>query len=479
MKKFATMIAMVALFVLMAVSASALQLNGATIGSDTQDRIKNVSQTFSVTNNDTSPVSVTFASTAEGKYNVRFEPATVNLTAGQQVNVKVIADFPLEFNAVDPATGTDFLKAKAFTVGQIQGKIGATVAASADLQMQAANQLKIKKARVDCGDKSQSLSDGDRIKNLKPDTRCTLEVEVENRFSKNDQEDASGHNLKIGDIQFNTIDIQAKTATSRDLDVNEDDSIDGLSADDKDSVTLSFDIEEDVSEGTYTVDIFVKGRDDNNAFHGEHWDIKLEVKRLTHDIQIRSASISPARISACDGGQVHVTTRLLNMGKRDEKDAAVQLDVPDLKFTKKVDSIELDKDDSTSANFAFEVPAKAKAGIYRATLNTFFDNTAPSSSQALELTVDKCDEEEQNVTTIMQPVQSGQTGTNAQTGSAQTTPTATAGAVAVPRARVTSSGSFTEGSGYLWLLGGLGVVMLIIIVALLMVAFRKPRQDIM
>lgn len=479
MKKFATMIAMVALFVLMAVSASALQINGATIGGDNQDRIKNVSQTFSVTNNDTSTVSVTFSSTADAKYNVRFEPSTVNLTASQQVSVKVIADIPLDFNAVEPSkSASDFLKEKAFTIGQIQGKIGSTVAASADLKAQAVNQLKIKKARLECGDKTESLSDGDKVKNLKTDQKCSIEVEVENQFSQNDDEDASGANLKIGDIQMDNLNIQAKI-NDKDFDVNEDDDADGLDADEKDSVTLSFDIAEDVSEGTYTMDIFANGRDDNGATHGEHWTVKLEINRLTHDIQVRSASMTPVRLSTCDGGSVRVSARILNAGKRDENDAAVELTVPDLKFTKKVDGITLDKDDSTNVNFVFDVPAKAKAGIYRATLNTFFDLTAPSNSQALELTVDKCDEEEQNVSMIIQPTQTGTTGTNAQTGSAQTTPTATAGAVAVPRARVTSSGSFTEGSGYLWLLGGLGVVMLIIIVALLMVAFRKPRQDIM
>jgi len=480
MKKFATMIALIALLVLAAVSVSALQINSATIGTDTQDRMKNVSKTFTVTNNDTVSETVTFVSTADGKYNTRFVPASVDLTPGQSTSVQVIADIPLDFNAVEPSSSsTDFLKAKPFSIGAIQGKIGGVVQASADLLMEATNQLNIKKAHVDCGDKTQSLSNGDRVKNLEPDTKCTIEIEVENRFSKNDQEDANGNGLKVGDIEFNTIDIQAKTQTSRDLDVNEDDSIDGLSADDKDSVTLSFDIAEDVSEGTYTVDLFVKGRDDNGAFHGEHWDIKLEVKRLTHDLQIRSASISPQRISACDGGQVHVNTRLLNMGKRDEDAAAVELDVPDVKYSKKVTDIALDKDDSTSTNFAFEVPAKTKAGLYRATLNTFFDNTAPSNSQALEFTVDKCDEEQQNVSMVIQPSQTGQTGSNAQTGSQQTAPTSSSGAVAVPRARVSSTGGFTDSSSYLWLLGGLGVVMLVIIVALLMVAFRKPRQDIM
>lgn len=478
MKKFATMIAFVALFALFAISASALQINSATIGDDDQDRVKNASQTFTVTNNESSTVSVTMASTADSKYNVRFEPTLVNLTAGQSTTVKVIADIPLDFHAVEASSSaSDFMEEKAPVIGQIQGKISGSVAASADLKLQAANQLKIKKARLECGDKTESLDDGDKVENLKPDMKCSLEVEVENNFAENDDKDSSGNKLKIGDIEFDTVDIQVKVDDS-DFDVDEDADLDGLDADDKDSASVDFDIDEDVDDGTFTMDVFVSGRDDNGATHGEHWEIRMEVERLTHDVQIRSPSISPLRISACDGGELRVTSRVANFGKRDEDEVAVELSIPDLKFTKRITDIQLDQDDGTSVNFVADVPADSKAGVYRATLSTFFDNTAPSNAQALEFTVDKC-EEEQSVTTTEQQTdttQTGQTSTTTQTG--QTASTSATNAVAVPRARTSSTG-FTESSGYLWLLGGLGVVMLAIIVVLLVVAFRKPKQDMM
>jgi hypothetical protein len=476
MKKLATLIAMLAVFALLAGSVSALQLTGATIGNNNQDRIKNVSSTFTVTNNDTTSVTVTFASTADVKYNVRFEPATVTLAAGQQSTVQVIADIPLNFNAVETSRSSpDFLKEFPFKIGDIQGKIGTIVAATAELKVQAVNQLNIKKGRLQCGDKSESLDDGDKVKNLRPDLQCSLEVEVENQFSENDQEDSAGRSLNIGDIEFDTVNIQARI-DDQDFDVNEDDDADGLSADDKDTVTLSFDIDEDVDEGTYTMDIYAQARDDNGATHGEHWVVRIEIKRLTHDLQVRSATITPLRLSACDGGTVRVNARILNAGKRDEKRAAVELDVPDLKFTKRIDQIELDKDDSTSASFTFDVPANTKAGVYRAILTTFFDTTAQSNAQALEFTVDKCVQE---VETTTEPVtQTGQTGATTQATPTTTSSEATGAAVAVPRARVRST-SFTDSSAYLWLLGGLAVVLLLIVIGLLAVAFRKPRQDVL
>jgi hypothetical protein len=473
MNKFATMIALVAMFVLAAVSVSALQLGAATIGGENQDRIKNVSTTFTVTNNETSAISVSFASSADSKYNVRFEPATVTLTAGQIQSVKAIADIPLDFNAVDTVkSSADYLNPVAFKIGDIQAKVSTTVIATSDLKMQAVNQLEIKKARIDCDGKTKTLDDGDKMEDLKPDTTCSLEIEAENNFAADDDEDDAGNELKTGDIEFNTVTARAVIDDSS-FDLDEDMDMDGLSADDTDAVTMDFDIAEDVDDGTYTMSITLIGKDDNGAYHGEIREVRMDVVKLSHDIQIRGPSLSPTSVSACDGGTIRIISRIANFGKRDENDVAVELSVPDLKFTKRIDQMELDADDSTSVNFVVDVPAKAKPGIYRATISTFFGGTAPSNSQALEFTVDKCDVAEVVVVT---PVQQNATVTP-QTGAQPSTPAGSA--VAVPRARVVSSGSFTEGAGYLWLLGGVGVVLLIIIVILLFVAFRRPRTDVL
>jgi len=73
------------------------------------------------------------------------------------------------------------LEEKALKIGtlSVTGTVGsATETTSTDILMQAVNQLRIKKARIDCDTKSQSVDDGDRVKNLKPGMDCSLEVEV-------------------------------------------------------------------------------------------------------------------------------------------------------------------------------------------------------------------------------------------------------------------------------------------------------------
>ncbi len=473
MKKFTTMISFVALFVLLAASVSALQLGTVTIGGENQDRVKNASQTFSVTNNETGSVSITFASTADAKYNVRFVPATATLAENEAITVTVYADIPLDFDAVETSkSSADYLEAKAFTIGQIQAKSGSIVIASSDIRMQAVNQLNLKKARIDCDGNTESLDNGEKVEDLKPDMKCSLEMDVENRFDSDDDEYSDGTEMKIGDLEFDTATVEIEVDDS-DFDVSEDTDLDGLGADDEDTATIDFDIDSEVDDGTYSMDIYVYGEDENGATHGEHWIIKLDVSRLSHDVQIRSPSLSPTAVSACDGGTVRFVSRISNFGKRDEDAVAVELSIPDLKYEKRVTDIELDSDDSTSVSFIVEVPAGAKPGIYRSTISTFFEDTAPSTSQALEFTVEKCDEQE----SVVVPAQQQNATVTPQTGTQATTPTS--GAVAVPRARVTSTKGFTDSPAYIWLLGGLGVVLLAIIIILLVVAFRRPRQDVL
>jgi hypothetical protein len=335
--------------------------------------------------------------------------------------------------------------------------------------MQAVNQLEIKKIRIECNGESESVDDGDKVEDLKPDTECAFEVDVENNFDDNDDEYDDGTEMKTGEIDFDDVTVSVE---SDDLDIDEDPDTE-VSSDTTETVDGKFSIEDDADDGTYTVTVRVVGKDDNDAMHGEEWTFRLEVNRLSHDVQIRSPAISPTTVSACDGGTIRIVSRISNVGTRDEDEVAVELSVPDLKFTKRTSDIELDSDDSTSVSFVIDVPAGAKSGVYRATLSTFFDNTAPSNSQTLEFAVEKCDTAE----VVVVPTQQQNATVQPQTGTQTTTPTS--GAVAVPRARVTSSSSFTSSAGYLWMLGGLGVVLLIIIIILLMVAFRKPRTDVL
>jgi len=476
---FALMIMLVAL---LAVNASALQISAGTLGSSNQDRISGVSTTITITNNDTvnTVTGIVLSTTADTtKYGLQFTPSTIATLAPNAVaTVTVTGKVPLDHNAVEASkSASDYLKEKVFKIGTITANADNSVTATNDVNMQAVNQLSIKKARIDCSDslfntgesKTKTLDDGDKVENLRPGMDCTLEIELENKYDQDDDQDANGNDLKIGDIDFDTLSVDVETDDDDVIDINVDDTLDDLSADDTDSLTADITIEEDADDKSYDLDIFVSGKDSNGAIHGEKILVTLEVDRLSHDIVIRRLDISPTKMENCKDSTLQISSTIANFGKRDDDDVAVKIDVADLNLKKEVNDITLDKDDSTNVALSLVVPSSTKPGLYTGLMHTYFDNSAPSNSRSFEFTVEKCgsDEEEDDSTTVVVPP---------KTPVIVQPPVTDGSTVAVPTPKVRSQ-SFSESPAYLWTLGGVAVIFALLIIVMLVKLFKRPTLE--
>ena len=464
-KQHVLIVLMLLMITLVAASASALQITSATIGDDDQDRVKNVSVQVTVTNDGNTTLNdISLGKTADTKYNIRFSSPTITTLQpnGGSATVTVIGDIPLDFNAVDTdENSNDYMKPVALKIGTISASATGATPATADLKMQAVNQLELKKATLECGDTSKRIKDGTDFEDLKPDTSCSIVVEVENKFSDKDSDDD-----KTGDIDFDEADVEIEVDDS-DFDVDEDDSVDP-DPDDTDEVTLDFDVDEDVSDGSYDLIIRVIGQDDNGAWHGEQWEASLKIDRLKHDLQIKNAVMNPTKMD-CEGGQVKVDAKIINLGKRDEDDAVVELTIPDLDLITKKSGLSLDEDDYTRLSFALTVPEDVEEGVYLVNLNTYFDGIAPSNTKVFNLAIEACEVTEPEPTTTTTTT----TVTTTPTEPADTTPAATTPSA---RVRTTSEKSdFWDSSSYLWVLGVLIAAIVIIIIVLIVVLVKKPR----
>ena len=120
MKKTAIIALMITLVALFALSASAITVSDAKIGSDKQDRIKDVTGTLTIQNNQTSTLTITSISTnADIKFNVRFT-SLASVAASSSGSVTITADIPLDFDAVEESpSASDYLKEKSFDIGTI------------------------------------------------------------------------------------------------------------------------------------------------------------------------------------------------------------------------------------------------------------------------------------------------------------------------------------------------------------------------
>ncbi|MBS3125472.1 hypothetical protein J4211_04455 [Candidatus Woesearchaeota archaeon] len=458
---------------MLAIAASAIQVSSPTFGGENQERNAIASATFTVTNTNTTNaltnVAVSLGAGAnDARYRINFSTIPTTIAPGATVTLTASAFIPLDQPGIDSNFKENPVKIGTITV---TGTTTVVETSTSDVLMQAINQLKIKKVRIECDTKSQSLDDGDKVKNLKPGDDCTLEVEVENNFNDNDRD-----NRHIGDVEFQTVDVNLDSSNS-DIDFDDDnDNLDNLAAGDDDALSFSLQIDDEAEDRTSSLDITVTGRDDNGAIHGEKRSSRLEVVRLTHDVQIRRIELAPSRVSACEATSVKATVNFLNQGKRDEDKVAVEVAVPDLKFSKKITDISLDRDDSTSVNLDIPVPKNTKTGVMRVDVRSFFDTIAQSNSGSVDLTVEACSVEGANTST-------GTSTTGTSSGTVTTTTPSTTTTVTNPIVSTTTgvaatrkSASVTDSPVYIAILA-VGIVIAVVVLIVLLVALLRRRKE--
>ena len=464
MKKQSLIVLMFLMIVMTAVSASALQVSvtSMTLGGASQNRVADVTSKFRVTNDGNTTVnSITFSDTADSKYSISYTPASVsNLAPNAYVEVTVKGNIPLDFNAIETdASSADYLKAKALQIGTITVTDGTAVKNIA-LGMEAVNQLKFKKVTLKCGDTSKKISDGTKLDALKPDTACTIDLEVDNKFASKDT-----NNLKIGDISFDNAVVELEIDDPY-FDADDYESINPYPRD-YDDVSFDFDIDEEVEAGTYTLVLRTFGQDKNGAWHGEKWEVSLKVERLKHDLQIKKAEMSPEKMD-CKGGKLNVDASIINLGRSNEDDVAVLLEIPNLGLSEKRTGIDLDKNDYTTVSFILDIPKDTAEGVYVVNLKTFFEGIAQSNTKTFNLVIEACKAEEQT-----EPAA-------AVTPAAPAQPAAPAAPAqpAAPSARVSTSDNsgFTSSNAYLGLLGVFIAVLVVIIIVLAVFMLKKPRK---
>lgn len=438
--------------------AAATLPTSVTVGNDRQDRVKDVTTTMTITAGTAALTNLALTTNADvTKYNVRFTGTPTTIAASSSATVTITANIPLDHPSVDAKT----LKEAAIEVGTVtlaytEGGNTATPITT-KLLLQAKNQLEVDDADIECDGITASVDDGDDVENLKPDMDCTVTITVENNFRESDV-----NSQKIGDIRFPDIRVGLEI-DDPDFDEDEDEDIDNLDAGDDDEVSLDFEIDEDADDGSFSMKIRLEGRDENGALHGEEINVDLEVERLTHDLQLKAFGLTPATVTNCADTTARTSLQLKNVGTRDERDAAVEVDAGELKFTDKRTNVEIDEDDSRSFTFSIPVKRDTKPGLYTVTARTFFDENEVSNTATADLTVTKCtleEEEEEEEPVVTQP----------PAPQPQTPPTPPA---PTPRPQVRSN-SFTESPAYLYVLGG-AVVLVVIIIVVLLASFARRK----
>jgi len=255
------------------------------------------------------------------------------------------------------------------------------------------------------------------------------------------------------------------------LDLDDEEDVGTISAKSDETAKFTFDIKDDTDDATYTVTVKVTGTDQNGAKHGEVKTVRFKVNRETHELSFKHLEAVPPTVE-CDGSRiVTVDATIANIGKHDEDHMAIEADVPQLKFSKKITDIKLNKGKTRTVQFPIDVPADAKAGNYHADLITFFENTVKSNTKSVNFNVADCTVPEET------PVATPPAVTPQPTPAPQPQPMPTP--APAPKVRVSStSSSFTDSEMYVYVLAAAsGFLLLLLIVTVVALASRRRRDD--
>lgn len=328
---------------------------------------------------------------SESDLRINFTLPKTTLAAGESMSVPVSIRVPQKLNGV-----TNALAAAAVNIGSIKfdanpAVTGGTVSGTTQLDVRAENNLRLKDVKIRFDGKSENVDDRDTVKDLKPGMTVVFEIEVENRFK--DKEDVT--------IE----DVEVKAVSNGELDIDEDDDIGDLGAEDTDTVSFESVIDEDADDGTFTVEISAEGLDEFGARHGEKITVDFEIKRKSHEIEIKSLVLNPPTVS-CEK-EATLTASIRNSGRRDEEEVYVNIASPELNFGARSDKLELDQDDEDTVSFNIPVPQDAaRPANYRITVDTYFNTGTKSNSDAALLSIAQCkgaEEEEEPTAEEKQP----------------------------------------------------------------------------
>lgn len=223
----------------------------------------------------------------------------------------------------------------------------------------------------------EKLSEGEKIKNVKPGSELELKIEVKNLYEED---------IEIKDIRI--------TATIKGIDDDDDlkeesDDFD-LDAGKRETETLKFEIPLEVEDKEYDLILEVEGKDERGIEYKKTLEYSVDVEKEKHNVVIKKAELANS-ILKCQKTTL-LDVNVINMGTEKE-DVTLNVINNNLGVNEKV-NFELsddpfDKDSKYSTVFTIKIN-DVKAGTYPITVRA--DYSSKTTEKIVNLEVEDCKE---------------------------------------------------------------------------------------
>ena len=251
--------------------------------------------------------------------------------------------------------------------------------------------LVIKDMEIDGDDVKVDPNGRDTVDDIRPDQRITIDLEIENTFSRTD------------DIEIEDIDVEITIFDiddGDDLDFDADREFD-LDAGDDEDVEIDFVVPLEVEDGQeyeVLVEVFGRGTDGNR--YEASTRAFIEIEKDKHDVRITDLALNPSSVECTTTANLDV--EVTNLGEDSERRAVLTITNEklglnqDARFT--LDEDPDDSDFDMFKRFLIRVPADAEEGVYDILVQTYYDDTRLSDSRLVQLNVNNC--QESSLTTL-------------------------------------------------------------------------------
>lgn len=158
-------------------------------------------------------------------------------------------------------------------------------------------------------------------------------------------------------------------------------------------VDIKFYIPFDIKSETYNVFIETQGIGNHTSFE-TGINLKLDIKKLSHDIRITRFSLEPSTVSC--SRKATLTAEIVNAGSSNEDGVALEFKAPSLGFNSYDEGIALSafseehEDISHVKTANIELPSFFEAGKYPFVINLYWKNLVVFDQRTVELNVKEC-----------------------------------------------------------------------------------------
>lgn len=158
---------------------------------------------------------------------------------------------------------------------------------------------------------------------------------------------------------------------------------------------VKFAVPLDVDESTYNVVVEAEGEDKNETLYKTQVNLKLEVKKQSHDIRIKNVMLAPGVVD-CDR-KARLAAEIINAGSNAESQIALEFKSAVLGVNSYDRDIFLDSSEEASAEektyskiLNIEVPPFFKSGTYPISVNLYWKNFVLFDQKNVDLAVRDC-----------------------------------------------------------------------------------------